>query len=183
MVTIDCPTNTTDLINGLFVTINTPDKSFDYCDAYELLPKIQNVFYDILGQKPYTLQPNSRLPKKKDLDTLFIMQNLFGVYSIGMNRTGDKTHIHLWVYNLHSFSLPYRQFQKKLSSGLKKLKGISKRNEFGVKIIPCYDTLDAEVRRSNYNSQVIIDYVANKDYDTLMNYFASKNDKNFIYFY
>lgn len=183
MVLIDCPTNTTDLVNGLFVTINTPNKSFDYCDAYELLPKIQKVFYDVLDQKPYSLKASSKLPIKNDLDTLFIMQNLFSVYSIGMNRTGDKVHLHLWIYNLHSFSMPYRKFCNSLTSGLRKLNGISKRNEFGVKILPCYDGIDAEIRRSNYNNQVIIDYVANKDYDTLMNYFSTKNDKNFIYFY
>jgi len=183
MVSIDIPSNTTDLINGLFVTINTTNKSFDYCDAYELLPNIQKVFYDVSGQEYYSLKPNSKLPNKKNLDNLFIMRNLFSVYSIGLNKTGDKVHIHVWVYNLHNFSLPYTSFKKNVTSGLQKLNGISKRNEFGVKFVPCFDNIDRSIRDANYNNQVIIDYVANKEYDTLMNYFSTKNDKNFIYFY
>lgn len=183
MISIDCPTNTTDLINGLFVTINTPNKSFDYCNAYELLPKIQKVFYDALGREAYSLKAKSKAPCCDDLDTLFVMGDLFSVFSIGMNKTGEKVHIHLWIYNLHSHSLPYREFYKEVTKGLYKLKGISRRNEFGVKFKPCIDNIDAEIRRSNNSNKVIIDYITNKDYDTLMNYFATKNDKNFIYFY
>lgn len=183
MIYVDCPTNTTDLINGLFVTINTPNKSFDYCDAYELLPKIQKVFYDALGREAYSLKANSKAPYCDDLDTLFVMGGLFSVCSIGMNRTGEKVHIHLWIYNLHSCSIAYKDFCKEVTTGLYKLKGISRRNEFGVKLKPCIDNIDADIRRNNGSNKVIIDYITNKDYDTLMNYFATKNDKNFIYFY
>ena len=189
MLLNDDPTNTTDLTNGLFVTINSTNKTFDYCDAYELLPQIHKVFYDVLGKQHYALeqhfalQPTPTLPSKETLDTTFINQNLFSVYSIGINRTGEKTHIHLWIYNLHSFSQSWKQFTKKLTSGLKKLNGISKRNEFGIKIIPSYDSIDRKIRKSNYDNQVLLDYVSNKEYDTLMHYFSTKNDKNFIYFY
>jgi hypothetical protein len=100
-----------------------------------------------------------------------------------MNKNGDKVHIHMWIYNLHNFNLPYASFKKDVTSGLQKLNGISKRNEFGVKFVPCFDNIDRSIRDTNYSNQVIIDYVANRHYDTLMNYFSTKNDKNFIYFY
>ena len=166
MIHVDCPTNTTDLINGLFITINTTNKTFDYCDAYELLPDIQKVFYDELGLEAYSLKPKTLPPRCEDLDTLFIMGNLFSVYSIGLNKTGDKVHIHLWIYNLHSINMSYKIFHKSITSGLRKLKGISRKNEFGIKIKPCIDNIDAVIRRSDNGNQAVIDYVANKDYDT-----------------
>ena len=183
MNTLCVPTNTLDLIDGLFVTINSRNKTFDYADAYEILPQVMQVFYDAMSEKPNNLHPKTKPPTKNDLDCLFIMNNLFSVSSIGLNQTGDKVHLHLWIYNLHSFNIDYNKFRDDVSKGLKKLKNISRRNEFGVKMLPCYDGIDTQLRQSNYNNQVIIDYITNKDYDTLMNYFSTKNNKNFIYFY
>lgn len=176
-------TNTLDLVDGLFVTINSTNKLFDYADAYEMLPDIMQVFYDIIGQEPYELTPKTKSPSKSDLDFLFIMSNLLSVCSIGQNQTGDKVHLHLWIYNLHSFNIEYSIFRKKVLSGLKKLKNISKRNEFGIKLVPSYDRIDAMIRQSNYNNQAIVNYINNRNYDTLMNYFSTKNNENFIYFY
>ena len=89
----------------------------------------------------------------------------------------------MWIYNLHSFNIDYKTFCRDLTKKLKGLKGISKRNEFSIKLVPCTDPIDDQIRQSNYNNQVIIDYIKNREYNTLMNYFATKNDKNFIYFY
>ena len=88
-------TNTLDLVDGLFVTINSTNKLFDYADAYEILPNIMQVFYDTIGEKPYELTPKTKSPSKSDLDFLFIMSNLFSVCSIGQNQSGDKVHLHL----------------------------------------------------------------------------------------
>jgi hypothetical protein len=183
MTNIDMPSNTTDLINGLFVTLNTTNKSFDYCNAYELLPQIQKVFYDALDQKYYNLKSTTMVPSKKDLDILFTMNQILGLYSIGLNKSRDKVHIHCWLYNLHSFNESYNSFKQKVAKDLKKLSSISQRNEFGVKLVPCHDDIDKRIRDSNYNNQVIVDYIAQKDFNTLMNYLATKNDHNFIYFY
>lgn len=177
------PVNTNDLINGLFLTINTTSKDFDYADAYELLPKIISKLYECIGSKPFSLKPNIVSPAKRDIDFVCIGSQVLAVCSIGLNKTGEKTHIHMWVYNLHSFNINYRTFCKDLTKKLKSLEGISKRNEFSVKLLPCTDPIDSQIRQSNYSNQIIIDYIKNREYNTLMNYFATKNDKNFIYFY
>lgn len=177
------PGNTNDLINGLFLTINTTSSDFDYASAYELLPEVVSKFYECIGSKPFSLTSTTTIPSKEDIDVISIGGQFLVVCSIGLNKTGEKTHIHMWVYNLHSFNKNYRNFCKELTKKLKGLKGISKRNEFSVKLVPCTDAIDAEVRKSNYNNQVIIDYIRNREYNTLMNYFATKNNKNFIYFY
>lgn len=177
------PDNTNDLINGLFLTINTTSKDFDYANAYELLPKIISKLYESIGSKPSSLKPNIVSPAKCDIDFVCIGSQILAVCSIGLNKTGEKTHIHMWAYNLHSFNIDYRTFCKDLTKKLKSLKGISKRNEFSVRLVPCTDPIDSQIRQSNYSNQVIIDYIKNREYNTLMNYFATKNDKNFIYFY
>ena len=177
------PDNTNDLINGLFLTVNTTSNDFDYANAYELLPQIISKFYECIGSKPFSLKPNIASPTKRDIDFVCIGSQVLAVCSIGLNKTGEKIHIHMWVYNLHSFNIDYRTFCKDLTKKLKSLKGISKRNEFSVKLLPCTDPIDSQIRQSNYSNQVIIDYIKNREYNTLMNYFATKNDKNFIYFY
>ena len=177
------PDNTNDLINGLFLTINTTSNDFDYANAYELLPEVASKFYECIGTKPFSLKPKTIIPTKDDIDIICIGGQVLAVCSIGLNKTGEKTHIHMWIYNLHSFTKNYATFCKELTKKLKGLKGISKRNEFSVKLVPCTDPIDSQVRQSNYNNQVIIDYIRNREYNTLMNYFATKNNKNFIYFY
>ena len=181
--TLGIPDNTNDLINGLFLTINTTSNDFDYANAYELLPEVISKFYECIGSKPFSLEPKTIAPNKDDIDIICIGGQVFAVCSIGLNKTGEKTHIHMWFYNLHSFNKNYATFCKELTKKLKGLKGISKRNEFSVKLVPCTDPIDSQIRHSNYNNQVIIDYIKNREYNTLMNYFATKNSKNFIYFY
>jgi hypothetical protein len=175
--------NTNDLINGLFLTVNTTSNDFDYANAYELLPEIISKFYECIGSKPFSLKPRTIIPNKDDIDILCIGSQVLAVCSIGLNKNGEKTHIHMWIYNLHSFNIDYKTFCRDLTKKLKGLKGISKRNEFSIKLVPCTDPIDDQIRQSNYNNQVIIDYIKNREYNTLMNYFAIKNDKNFIYFY
>jgi hypothetical protein len=175
--------NTNDLVNGLFVTINTTSKDFDYANAYELLPKIASVFYDCIGCGSKALKSTAISPSKDDIDLATVESRLLLVCSIGANRDGQKTHIHIWIYNLHLFNYDYGNFCKDLNRKLKTLKGISKRNEFSVKLIPCTDALDAQVRASNDNSQTIENYIKNREFNTLMNYFSTKNSPNFIYFY
>lgn len=177
------PDNTNDLINGLFLTINTTSNDFDYANAYELLPEVVSKFYECIGTKPFSLKPKTIIPNKDDIDIICIGGQVLAVCSIGLNKTGEKTHIHMWIYNLHSFTRNYATFCRELTKKLKGLKGISKRNEFSVKLVPCTDPIDSQIRQSNYNNQVIIDYIRNREYNTLMNYFATKNNKNFIYFY
>jgi hypothetical protein len=177
------PDNTNDLINGLFLTINTTSKDFDYANAYEILPEVVSKFYDCIGSKPFSLKPYIITPTKNDIDIVSVGSQVFAVCSIGLNKTGEKTHIHMWIYNLHSFNIDYGTFCKDLTKKLKDINGISKRNEFSVKLVPCVDPIDSQIRQSNYSNQVIIDYIKNREYNTLMNYFATKNDKNFIYFY
>ena len=181
--TLGIPDNTNDLINGLFLTINTTSNDFDYANAYELLPEVISKFYECIGSIPFSLEPKTIAPNKDDIDIICIGGQVFAVCSIGLNKTGEKTHIHMWIYNLHSFNKNYATFCKELTKKLKGLKGISKRNEFSVKLVPCTDPIDSQIRQSNYNNQVIIDYIKNREYNTLMNYFATKNNKNFIYFY
>ena len=177
------PDNTNDLINGLFLTVNTTSADFDYANAYELLPEVVSKFYECIGSKPFSLKPKTIAPTKDDIDIVCIGGQVLAVCSIGLNKTGEKTHIHMWIYNLHSFNKNYGTFCKELTKKLKGLKGISKRNDFSVKLVPCTDPIDSQIRQSNYNNQVIIDYIKNREYNTLMNYFATKNNKNFIYFY
>jgi len=177
------PVNTNDLVNGLFLTINTTSNDFDYASSYELLPEVVSKIYECIGSKPFSLKPNTIAPTKKDLDINIIGSQVLAVCSIGLNRTGDKTHIHIWIYNLHSFNNDYGNFCKELTKKLKGLKGISKRNEFSVKLVPCTDPIDSQIRKSNHDNTVIIDYIRNREHNTLMNYFATKNNKNFIYFY
>ena len=177
------PDNTNDLINGLFLTVNTTSNDFDYANAYELLPQIISIFYECIGTKPFSLKPNIASPVKDDIDIVCIGSQVLAVCSIGLNKNGEKIHIHIWIYNLHSFNIDYKTFCRDLTKKLKGLKGISKRNEFSIKLVPCTDPIDDQIRKSNYNNQIIIDYIKNREYNTLMNYFATKNDKNFIYFY
>lgn len=177
------PGNTNDLINGLFLTVNTTSTDFDYANAYEMLPKIVSTFYECINSNAYSLEPIVKMPTKEDITFMSVAGKLLIVCSIGMNRNGQKTHIHMWIYNLHSFNYDYDSFCKRLTQKLKGIKGISKRNEFSIKLIPCTDPIDAELRRSNHDNQIIVNYIKNRDYDTLMNYFSTKNSKDFIYFY
>ena len=182
-VSYGIPKSTNDLVNGLFVTINTTSNDFDYANAYELLPDIVSVFYEYIGSEPYGLKPITTLPNKDDIDFITIANKILFVYSIGINRDGEKIHIHIWIYNLHSFNHDYSDFCRQINQKLKGLKGISKRNEFSVKLIPCTDPIDKRIRQSNYNNQIIVDYIKDREYNTLMNYFSSKNSKDFICFY
>lgn len=182
-VSCGIPKSTNDLVNGLFVTINTISNDFDYANAYELLPDIVSVFYECIDSEPYALKPINALPNKDDIDFITIANKVLFVYSIGINRDGEKTHIHLWIYNLHSFNYDYSDFCRQINRKLKGLKGISRRNEFSVKLIPCTDSIDARIRQSNYNNQIIVNYIKDRDYNTLMNYFSTKNSKDFICFY
>lgn len=177
------PGNTNDLVNGLFVTINTTYKDFDYANAYELLPEIMAVFCKCIGCKPYALKSTTILPCKDDIDRATVRRTLLFVCSIGANKDGQKTHIHAWIYNLHLFNHDYSSFCRDLKRKLKSLKGISKKNEFSVKLIPCTDPLDSQVRASNNNGQIIVDYIKKREFNTLMNYFSTKNSPDFIYFY
>lgn len=180
---IGIPVNTSDLVNGLFLTINTTSNDFDYANAYELLPSIVSKLYECVESKPFGLKPKTIAPTTKDIDICGIGKQLIVVCSIGLNRTGEKIHIHLWIYNLHLFNKNYDLFCKELNKKLKGLKGISKRNEFSVKSIPCTDPIDKQVRECNHSNQAVVDYIVNREYNTLMNYFSTKNNKNFIYFY
>ena len=99
------PENTNDLINGLFLTINTTSKDFDYANAYEILPEVVSKFYDCIGSKPFSLKPYIIAPTKNDIDIASIGSQVFAVCSIGLNKTGEKIHIHMWIYNLHSFNI------------------------------------------------------------------------------
>jgi hypothetical protein len=177
------PENTNDLVNGLFVTINTTSNDFDYTNAYELLPEITSVFYECIGCEPNVLKLTTISPNKDDIDRATIRKILLVVCSIGANRDGQKTHIHMWIYNLHLFNHDYGSFCRDLNRKLKSLKGISRRNEFSVKLIPCTDALDAQVRASEDANQIIVNYIKNREFNTLMNYFSTKNSPNFIYFY
>ena len=177
------PDTTNDLVNGLFLTINTTSNDFDYAEAYQLLPDIISKFYECLDSKPFSLKGTAVVPTKEDIEIVCFGSQIFAVCSIGLNKNREKTHIHMWIYNIHSFNKNYRAFCTELTKKLKGLKGISKRNEFSVKLVPCTDPIDRLIRQSNYNKQVIIDYIRNREYNTLMNYFSTKNDKNFIYFY
>ncbi len=181
--TLDIPDNTTDLVNGLFLTINTTVKDFDYASAYELLPQVVEKLYKCVELKPYSLKPHTKVPSVKDIDFISISGQLLVVCSIGLNRNGEKTHLHLWIYNIHSFNHDYQSFRKNLTKELQSIKGISRRNEFSIKLVPVSDPIDTQARQSDCNNQVIVDYITAKEYDTLMNYFATKNNKNFIYFY
>jgi hypothetical protein len=60
----------------------------------------------------FHLQQKTTIPTSKDIDLINIGSQVLAVCSIGLNRTGDKTHIHLWVYNLHSFNNDYGLFCK-----------------------------------------------------------------------
>jgi hypothetical protein len=180
---IDIPENTMDLVNGLFLTVNTTIKDFDYASSFEILPEIVCKLYDCLGIEAYSLQPKVIVPTSKDIDYISVAGQILGVSSIGLNRTGEKTHIHFWFYNIHSFNLNYQSFCIELKKNLRCLKGISKRNEFSVKLLPCIDPVDNALRQSNHNNQTIVDYIAKREYNSLMNYFTTKNNKNFIYFY
>lgn len=182
-VTYESVKNTNDLVNGLFVTINSTSKNFDYADAYELLPKVQSAFYETLNTIPFNLTPKTTAPNADDVSELMFFGNFLSVYSIGGNRNGEKCHIHLWIYNLHSYSMNYHDFTSELKKRLKKLSGISAKNEFGIRLIPVEDPIDNELRNNLDEPQVIVDYVTKRNYGTLMNYFHSKNNKNFIYFY
>ena len=109
------PDNTNDLINGLFLTINTTSNDFDYANAYELLPEVVSKFYECIGSKPFSLKPKTILPTKDDIEIICLGGQVLAVCSIGPNKTGEKTHIHMWIYNLHSFTKNYVSFCKDVS--------------------------------------------------------------------
>lgn len=180
---IEVPSNTSDLVNGLFLTMNTVSQDFDYADAYNLLPLIIEKVYECIGTIPFSLKLKTVLATKHEIDTNFIGGQLLIVCSLGLNKNGEKVHIHMWIYNLHSYNIPFTTFRKNLNSKIKSISGISSRNEFAVKLCPCTDEIDKKIRDANYDNQVLIDYIKNCEYNTLMNYFKTKNDKNFLYFY
>lgn len=177
------PKNTNDLVNGLFLTINTTSNDFDYANAYEILPEIVSSIHKCINLAPKSLKPNLLAPNEDDVELIILFGKLLVLFSIGLNKDGQKNHIHAWIYNLHSFTQDYKEFCIKLTKNLKSIRGISRRNEFSVKLIPCTDPIDSKIRKSNYNYRVISDYIKDCEYDTLMNYFYTKNSKDFIYFY
>lgn len=180
---IGLPDNTNDLINGLFLTVNTVSKDFDYANAYEILPEIVSSIYDCIDSKPYSLKPNLSVPTEDDIEFIAIASKILILFSIGLNKDRQKNHIHAWIFNLHSFTYDYKEFCIQLKKNLKNIRGISKRNEFSVKLIPCTDPVDSKIRESNYNYKVVSNYIKDREYNTLMNYFSTKNSKDFIYFY
>lgn len=181
---VDCDlcNNTNDLVNGLFVTITSTTK-IDYADAYELLEPIQRCFYEVFKLEPTNLKIKTSAPNLVDIDNIMFLGTFISVFSIGCNKTGDKVHIHAWVYNFHHYNMRYDKFTSKLTKNLRDIKGISRRNEFGIKLIPVNDPIDSELRKNNDDHQVIVNYITQRNYGTLMNYLSFKNNKHFLYFY
>ena len=74
------PSNTNDLINGLFLTINTTYNDFDYANAYEILPEVVSKLYECIGSKPFSLKKFVKFikavvepPLSVKPDTIFII--------------------------------------------------------------------------------------------------------------
>jgi hypothetical protein len=173
--------DTTDLINGLSVTLTSSDKNFDFVEAYSLLPEINRVFYESVGVKPYTLKNHTKSPDAKTIETTLLMGQLVSAYSISPNQNQSNFHVHGFIYGLNNYSRDISEWIHYMESELKKLKFLNRKNRYSIVMKPITDLIDKNIRESSYKS--LVEYLTNPEYDTFLHYLIYRNSRQLFYHY
>jgi len=171
------------LVNGIHLVITFSPKSFSYGEVWQELSNIIRFYYEACGVQCQT-KHTGNMPHNDELETTFIAGYSFMVFSIAPNKTGEKYHCHIFIYGIHNYNGTWDEWKKKFDRKMRSLKCVS---SSGAPIYyePVKDPVDRCIR-DNVSSDYykpLIEYVSQRNYPSLINYFDEKNNKNFIYHY
>lgn len=172
------------LVNGIHIVITFSPNNFTEGDVWEKLPSILQFYYEALGQSKIQTCLGNRAPTSNILETSFIAGYSLMVFSIAPNKSDEKYHCHCFIYGIHNHKGTWSEFKKKFDRSMRSLKCISSSGH-PIYYEPVKDKVDAAIR-DNYSNeyyQPLVDYINDRKAPSLMNYFSSKNNKNFIYHY
>lgn len=175
------------LTNGIHIVITFSPKSFSYGDAWEQLTSIIKFYYEASGLDNLltsNLCHVSEVPNNSDLEVTFIANYSLIVFSIAPNKSGEKYHLHTYIYGIHNYKGTWDQWKKKFDRKLRSLKCISSTGS-PIYYEPVTDPVDRCMRDNTSRNyyEPLIEYISKRKYPSLMNYFADKNNKNFLYHY
>jgi hypothetical protein len=172
------------LVNGVHIVITFAPKNFTEGDVWEQLPSIIRFYYEALGESKIKPCVATRRPTSTGLELSFIAGYSLMVFSIAPNKSDEKYHCHCFIYGIHNHQGTWSGWQKKFDRSMRTLKCISSTGH-PVYYEPVKDQVDAEMRENYSNDyyQPLVDYINDRKEPSLMNYFSSKNNKNFVYHY
>lgn len=173
--------NTTDLVNGISITITSGNNLY-YADCYELLKPITDIFYKAIGN-PVKSSIYVNPPTDIQLQlTLEEARRLLCVYVIAPHKNGNTYHIHGFIYGLQNFNIPTNDFIAYVNKEIKKLNKLSSNNKNAVLLKPIEDLLDKRIREEN-SYEPLLHYIKNPEFNSYTHYLKHKNSNQFIYSY
>jgi hypothetical protein len=174
---------TTDLVNGLAITLTSSDKTFDYTEAFLVLSGITRVLHNSIDiTKIETIDPKRKPPTQKDIESSLLLNQLVIAYSIAPNQNHHNFHIHGYIYGLSNHKKDIKTWTSYVEYELKKLIPFSRKNRYSIVMKPVYDPIDMEIRESNsYDS--LAEYLSNPHYDTFLHYLVYHNNGQILYSY
>ena len=173
-----------DLVNGLHVVITFKNKVFSYGDAYEVLPEIIREMYFAAKLDKPNIPIWTHCPSSREIQLTMMQEHLLVVASIAPNATGEKVHIHLWIYGLQNINMLFDAWWKSFNRNMRKKHYISSSGN-PIFIEPVKDGVDQMLRdhddmHSYY--EPLVKYMKRQS-NCLMGYFHTKNNPNFLYHY
>jgi hypothetical protein len=172
------------LVNGIHLVFTFSPLTFSYGEVWEQLSNIIDIYYEAAGVKSKVTSHTPRMPNNGDLETTFIAGYSFMVFSIAPNQSGDKYHCHCYIYGIHNYGGTWVEWKNKFDRRIRSLKCISSSGS-PIYYEPVKDPVDTLIRKNTSNNYYtpLVQYVSERRDPSLMNYFHSKNNKNFIYHY
>ena len=172
------------LANGIHLVFTFSPKSFSYGEVWEQLQNIIGFYYQSCGVDRKETRTTNRMPFNDELENSFIAGYSFMVFSIAPNLSGEKYHCHCYIYGIHNYGGTWNIWKDKFDRKMRSLKCISSSGS-PIWYEPVKDPIDALIRKNHSNNYYapLVQYVSERTEPSLMNYFHSKNNKNFIYHY
>lgn len=172
------------LVNGIHLVFTFSPLTFSYGEVWEQLSNIIHIYYESAGAKGKTPKHTAQMPTNSDLETTFIAGYSFMVFSIAPNQNGEKYHCHCYIYGIHNYGGTWAEWKNKFDRSMRSLKCISSSGS-PIYYEPVKDPIDTLIRRNESNNYYtpLVQYVSERKEPSLMNYFHSRNNKNFIYHY
>jgi hypothetical protein len=172
------------LVNGIHLVFTFSPLTFSYGEVWEQLSNIIDFYYEAAAVSGKATRTTARMPSNTDLEDTFIGGYSFMVFSIAPNQSGEKYHCHCYIYGIHNYSGTWVEWKNKFDRKMRSLKCVSSSGS-PIYYEPVKDPIDTLIRKNESNNYYtpLVKYVTERKEPSLMNYFHSRNNKNFIYHY
>lgn len=172
------------LVNGIHMVFTYSPRNFSFGDVWETIPQILDIYYESLEILNPQLAIRTKLPTPYELDKTFKNKHSFIVFCIAPNKSGEKYHLHSYVYGLHFLKGSWSEFKNKFDRRIRTLRCISSSGS-PVSYSPVKDQIDQRIRENSSSTyyQPLLEYISKRESPSLMNYFYEKNNKTFFYHY